>query len=34
VELCTLGAMNVVILYESLFGNTHQVAEAIAEGAR
>ncbi|HET6920904.1 MAG TPA: flavodoxin family protein [Jiangellaceae bacterium] len=26
--------MNVVILYESLFGNTHQVAEAIAEGAR
>ena len=26
--------MRVVIVYESLFGNTRQVAEAIAEGIR
>lgn len=26
--------MNVLIVHESLFGNTHQVAEAIAEGLR
>jgi len=26
--------MNVVVLYESMFGNTHQVAEAVAEGVR
>jgi hypothetical protein len=28
------GAMQVLIVYESIFGNTHQVAEAIAAGAR
>jgi len=26
--------MEAVIIYESLFGNTHAVAEAIAEGVR
>ena len=26
--------MHVVVLFESLFGNTHEVAEAIADGAR
>lgn len=26
--------MHVVVAYESLFGNTHEIAEAIAEGAR
>jgi Flavodoxin len=26
--------MNVTIVYESMFGNTHEVAEAIAEGVR
>jgi hypothetical protein len=29
-----VGAMRVAIVYESLFGNTRQVAEAIAEGVR
>jgi flavodoxin len=26
--------MNIVVVYESMFGNTHQVAEAIADGVR
>jgi hypothetical protein len=26
--------MNVVIVYESMFGNTHQIAEAIRDGVR
>jgi multimeric flavodoxin WrbA len=26
--------MNVVVLYESMFGNTHQIAEAVADGVR
>jgi flavorubredoxin len=28
------GFMHVVVLFESLFGNTHEVADAIADGAR
>ena len=28
------GFMHVVVLFESLFGNTREVAEAIADGAR
>jgi hypothetical protein len=28
------GFMHVVVVFESLFGNTHEVAEAIADGAR
>jgi hypothetical protein len=28
------GFMHVVVLFESLFGNTHEVAEAIADGVR
>lgn len=28
------GLMNVVVVFESLFGNTHEVAEAIADGAQ
>jgi hypothetical protein len=30
----SLGVMNVVILYESMFGNTHRIAEAVADGVR
>jgi Flavodoxin len=26
--------MNIVVVYESMFGNTHQIAEAVADGAR
>jgi hypothetical protein len=28
------GTMHVLVVFESLFGNTHEVAEAIADGAR
>jgi Flavodoxin len=28
------GDMNVVIVYESMFGNTHEIAEAIRDGVR
>jgi flavorubredoxin len=33
-ELVHREHMNVVVVYESLFGNTHQIAEAIAGGVR